>query len=93
MYSLRWQDASGEILRVRSRRFGAFISATKEVVIPHKSFLGGVSDKKFRRYEIEAENIPPNVRWQIEDAYKRQFGVTEVPEDEVAEAYQAMKAR
>lgn len=73
--------------------YQAFISATKEVVIPHKSFLGGVSDKKFRRYEIEAENIPPNVRWQIEDAYKRQFGVTEVPEDEVAEAYQAMKAR
>ncbi|OHC93906.1 MAG: hypothetical protein A3H25_02790 [Sphingomonadales bacterium RIFCSPLOWO2_12_FULL_63_15] len=73
--------------------YQAFISATKEVVIPHKSFLGGVSDKKFRRYEIEAENIPPNVRWQIEDAYRRKFGVTEVPEDEVAEAYQAMKAR
>lgn len=73
--------------------YQAFISATKEVVIPHKGFFGGVSDKKFRRYEIEAKNIPPNIRRQIEDAYKRQFGVTEVPTDALIEAYQAHKAQ
>lgn len=73
--------------------YQAFISATKEVIIPHKGFFGGVSDKKFRRYEIEVEDIPPNVRWQIEDAYKRKFGEKDVPPEVVAEAYQSMKVR
>jgi soluble lytic murein transglycosylase len=73
--------------------YQSFISATKDVVIPHKGVFGGLRDKSFRRFEIEADNVPPNVRRQIEDAYKRKFGATEVPPEAVAEAYQAIKVR
>lgn len=73
--------------------YQAFINATKQVTIPHTGMFGGIRDKTFRRYEIEIDNIPPNVRWQIEDAYKRKYGVTDVPPEAVVQAYQDSKAR
>jgi hypothetical protein len=89
---LRAATNGGKTKPTEQQLYQAFLSATKEVTIPYIGTFGSRYDKPVRRFEIEATNIPENVRWQIDDASVRKRG-RKASDEEAAQAYREMKGR
>jgi len=70
--------------------YQAFVGATADVTYRvDRTFMGvptGQATKTVRRYDLRADDIPPNVRQRITSSFKQQRG-REPNEDEVAEIY------
>ncbi len=76
--------------------YRAFLSATKEVTFTvNTSFAGiptGQSQRTRRRFELEADDVPDNVRQRISNGYQSTYG--RVPTDEqIGEIYRNGKGR
>lgn len=76
--------------------YKAFLSATKEVTFRvDRTFAGigiGQADRTKPRYELEAGDVPPNVRQRIVNSYTQTYG--QAPNDEqLGEIYRNGKGR